>query len=250
MLLAVSKRFKQKYPDKKFPNTRSFCIGEILTPKMEEEISGVFQGGVTNILGTAETHHVGWSCKEKGFHVESDTTILEVLNQQNKRQKTGKTGFLTYTSLINEANPILRYKNYDLAVQREKCRCKTTFDRVGEIRGTLNTLIPVSDNELICPDILLDSLADLKEVLTHHLYVKKDKMTLKILPNHTISEETVKIIKYRLRNLLGLKNVFVEKSEKPAYTPGGKLRTVISDKEVENPLDKLRYHDPTKFFSR
>ncbi|MDA4127873.1 MAG: hypothetical protein OK422_00175 [Thaumarchaeota archaeon] len=107
----------------------------VLFPR--RDLHELFRTEIFVHYGTAELGGVGFECPEhSGFHIISDFFICEVL-RDGEAASPGETGELVFTSLENEAMPLIRYDIGDVAVpeQDARCGCGSSFPRLRTIYG-------------------------------------------------------------------------------------------------------------------
>jgi phenylacetate-CoA ligase len=81
----------------------------------------------------------------QGLHVQEDHFLVEVLDPTTGQPVAdGEEGELTFTTLTNEALPLLRYRTGDLGrIDAEPCPCGRTFRRITGLRGRRDDMLIV-----------------------------------------------------------------------------------------------------------
>jgi len=111
---------------------------ELLTDEMRARMREAWGVEPFDHYGTTEEPHVGADCAEhQGLHVFEDTTVMEVVDEENQPVPDGTPGAKwLLTNLYNYAQPIIRYEITDILTRElEPCACGRPFARVSSIGG-------------------------------------------------------------------------------------------------------------------
>lgn len=97
------------------PNLKVVCTtGEPIFPEQREIISEIFNVPVANEFGSRD---IGFTAHENKHHqllLMSESIIIEVLDQQGNRVKSGEMGEAVMTGLCSDAQPFIRYRTGDM----------------------------------------------------------------------------------------------------------------------------------------
>ena len=102
-----------------------FTIGKPLDQGRRDIIESVLHTKVFDYYGTTELGCVAWECSERrGYHVSSDTVVLEVINEKGDVARSGESGKVICTGLLSYTMPFIRYDLGDVGVTSdEPCPC-------------------------------------------------------------------------------------------------------------------------------
>lgn len=236
------KAMARKEPNLKKSGIELIVIHSEQSSKGERnELTKQFNIPVLDEFSSEELTRIALECPNKKYHLEEDVCYVEIVNPQTKNiLKYGETGLVIGTNLMNEATPIIRYSQGDLAtiVGNVKCGCGSNFRVMESPKGRFMDSIITSNEELIPASCFMD--------LAYNWYLELDipihGLTYQIVQNRIddisvfIVEGTYKLSpsqKNRIKNsffqLVPEKtNVDLFLVNKPPYFSDIKYRPVIS----------------------
>ena len=204
-----------------------FTQGEILTPGMREVIEDVFDCQVYNHYGSTEFNRIAWECEKGGYHINEDSVLVEIMDEDYNRVDEGEVGRVVGTSLVNMYTPIIRYDQGDL-VEKSENNCDINFRKIERIMGRRKNCIPVKDG-VIYPSEIVEKLSGFLKLVEHRLVRRRDgSFVLKYVSEEELSERYRDRIKEALRDL-GIGEVCFERKERLERTNGGKIPPVKMD---------------------
>ena len=126
--------------------------GEVLTPRMREQIGDGFNARVFETYGSHELGLIGWECKETAeLHTCDDGTIVEVL-KDGRPAGPGEEGELVGTNLHAFAMPFIRYRLGDVVRNGSpRCRCGQPFATIREVQGRIVEYFELPDGRILHP---------------------------------------------------------------------------------------------------
>ena len=97
----------------------------VLFPEVRARIEDIFQATVFNRYGSREVGDIACNCKTSpGLHLISDIHYVEIVDDEGKEVKLGKSGNIIVTLLTNYTMPLIRYKIGDRGILSNKnCKC-------------------------------------------------------------------------------------------------------------------------------
>jgi phenylacetate-CoA ligase len=87
---------------------------ETITSQQRSLIEDVFGCRTANEYGCSETGGFVYECPHGSWHISSELTFIEFLDQQGNPQPPGQTGEIYVTHLRNNYMPLIRYKVGDM----------------------------------------------------------------------------------------------------------------------------------------
>lgn len=123
-------------------------VSETLDPVTREQLAEGFGAPVFDIYGSIEMGVIAWECEaHDGYHVAEDSVLMETL------PATGGGERLVLTNLHNEAMPLIRYDQSDLAriASASPCPCGRRFRRLEAIQGRVMDAIVRPDGSHVAP---------------------------------------------------------------------------------------------------
>ena len=130
-----------------------FGNAEIIDEPSRKYLEQVFETIYCDQYGCAELDRTAWQCTERiGYHMDMDSVITEVVDEEGHPVTVGERGEVVFTSLFNYSMPFLRYAVGDVAVlSSEKCSCGVTFPLIDKIEGRTDSFPMLPDGSLVSP---------------------------------------------------------------------------------------------------
>ena len=151
-LLLLAKGVEAKGTDTIHPK---FIIGgaELIDDASKRFIEDVFGVPFFDQYACVEFDRISWQCPEKvGYHMDSDSLILQFMDDEETEVARGEKGEIVCTSLFNYAMPLIRYAVGDIGKESdEECSCgrKLPLMKVLEGRSDSNLVFP--DGRIVSP---------------------------------------------------------------------------------------------------
>ncbi len=121
-------------------------ISEPLDPELQTRLSAEWQVRSTDLYSANEVGYIAFRCRERGnLHVQSESLLVEVLDDAGEPCVPGETGRVIVTSLHNVATPLLRYEIGDYATVGEPCACGRGLPVLARVQGRVRNLIRTPD---------------------------------------------------------------------------------------------------------
>lgn len=142
-------------------------------------------------FSSEELTRIALECPNRRYHIEEDACFIEIVDLETKRPSVyGNNGLVIGTNLLNEATPIIRYSQGDLAtiVGNTDCECQSNFRVMESLKGRFMDSIITSTGEIIPASCFMD--------LAYNWYLELD------VPVHGLRYQII-------QNRLGDINVFI-----------------------------------------
>jgi len=121
-------------------------ISEPLDPRLEARLIADWAVRVTDMYSANEVGHIAFRCREFGqLHVQSESILVEILDQQGEPCAVGEPGRVVVTALHNLATPLLRYEIGDLASFGPPCACGRGLPVLERVLGRVRNLVRTPD---------------------------------------------------------------------------------------------------------
>ncbi len=145
----------------RLPNLREVrTFGEVLEPKVRDACRDAFNVNVVNNYSSQEVGYIALQCpKHEHFHVQSESLIVEVLDDTGGPCQPGQIGKVVITTLHNFAMPLLRYDIGDYAEVGERCPCGRGLPVLRRILGRKRNMFILPSGEQRWPAFELDPTA-------------------------------------------------------------------------------------------
>jgi phenylacetate-CoA ligase len=128
-----------------FQVKKAFSFAEVLTPNARKITEKSFGCDLRDLYGSTETSWAAWECENGNMHLNSDSVIAEIVDENLQPVKPGKSGTLLLTPLWKRTMPFIRYFMSDKTAIKGKCPCG---------RSGLQMIAPVagrSDDFIVLP---------------------------------------------------------------------------------------------------
>jgi putative adenylate-forming enzyme len=134
------------------------CYAEVLTSEEKEKFKNFFQCKVIEIYQASEGQMAS-ACKEGNLHLNEDLVFAELVDHEGKEvTQAGIPGQLVITNLINEVQPLFRYRMNDWVVLKESCPCGSHYRVLDHVIGRQDDVMMfmTSDSTLqyVFPDLI------------------------------------------------------------------------------------------------
>jgi phenylacetate-CoA ligase len=128
-------------------------FGTGVTSEEREEFQRIFGARVMSYYSSGEGYKMGISCDTGNhYHINSETVLLEILDDAGLPCEIGKPGRIVITPLFNTAQPLIRYEQGDIAI-RGTCACGKNLPVLQEISGRITHLFQLPGGRRIAPSL-------------------------------------------------------------------------------------------------
>lgn len=162
-----------------------FTAGETVDASTREDVRRAFGCATIDRYATNEIGHIASQCATgDGYHICSESTLLELLDHNGRDVEPGTPGRVVLTSLYNFAMPFIRYDIGDFAVAAEgPCRCGSVLPRLAAVLGRQRNVFTFPDGSRYSP-------WQWKAVFRHHIKARQvqlvqtaaDRIELRYVP--------------------------------------------------------------------
>lgn len=136
---ALLEEFEQA---EKPPIREIVCVGEPVTPEFIARAREVLGARVSANYTSNELGYMGLLCPDCGqYHVQSESVLLEVIDDDGAPCAPGETGRVIVTSLHNFATPLIRYEIGDYAEVGGPCPGGRTLPSLRRILGRRRNML-------------------------------------------------------------------------------------------------------------
>lgn len=107
---------------------------------------------MTDIYTTREAGYLALQCPTGNhYHVQSESALVEVVDDEGKHVGPGAIGRVVVTTLHNFAMPLIRYELGDFAEVGEPCECKRGLPVLARIMGRSRNMLRLRNGNLRWP---------------------------------------------------------------------------------------------------
>jgi phenylacetate-CoA ligase len=124
--------------------TRIKTIGETLAPELRRDVAELHpQISIIDSYSSEECGSIALQCPDtSGYHVMSESLIVEILNDADEPCAPGEVGQIVVTDIHNLASPLIRYRIGDYAQAGATCSCGRGSPKLDRILGRQKRAAP------------------------------------------------------------------------------------------------------------
>lgn len=123
-------------------------MGETLPPALRKRCREVWGAPVIDVYSAQEVGIIASECPESGlYHVQSESLIVEVLDDTGRRCDAGQVGRVVVTDLHNFAMPLIRYVIGDRAEVGPTCPCGRGLPTLSRVLGRERNLVVLPNGQ-------------------------------------------------------------------------------------------------------
>jgi phenylacetate-CoA ligase len=117
-------------------------FGELLGPDTRALCREAWGAPVTDSYSSVESGYIALQCpRHEHYHVQSESVLLEILDEQGGACAPGKMGRVVVTTLHNFALPLVRYDTGDFAEVGAPCPCGRGLPVLNRIVGRARNML-------------------------------------------------------------------------------------------------------------
>jgi phenylacetate-CoA ligase len=217
-----------------FPVRACWSGGNHLHPHYRAALEQAFRCEVYERYATIETGVIAHECPEgRSLHVPAEGVIVEIVRADGSWAAPGEPGDVVVTSLRNHATPLLRYRVGDRAVAPASadCSCGRGLPVFGRVEGRSGDFLRTASDDRVGRRAVLAPLDPLPDGIVD-LQVRQDagrRLTVLVESDAPLGEQRERIGTTLSALAEPPEPPHVERVDRIELTPGGKVRTVISD---------------------
>ncbi len=121
-------------------------LGETLHLGLRERCKQLADIEIVDMYSSQEVGLIALQCPVSGlYHLQSESLIVEVLDEAGQPCKTGEVGRVVITDLHNFATPLIRYEIRDYAEVGPICPCGRGLPTLSRIMGRRRNMVVLPD---------------------------------------------------------------------------------------------------------
>ncbi len=205
-------------------------ISEPLDPELQARLGTEWQVRCTDLYSANEVGYIAFRCREQGaLHVQSESLLVEVLDDAGQPCAPGETGRVVVTSLHNLATPLLRYEIGDYAEVGAPCQCGRGLPVLARIQGRVRNLVRTPDGRRYWP-VALGRIRRVPALIqAQFVQTALDTIELRVVLSSPLDEAATEAARGHARVALGYPfNVVVVPVTEIPRGPTGKFEEFLS----------------------
>ncbi|MCP5129217.1 MAG: phenylacetate--CoA ligase family protein [Pseudomonadales bacterium] len=211
-------------------------IGESLGPDTRELARGAFGARVADIYSCQELGYMALQCpRHDHYHVTAESSLVEVLDDNNRPCAPGEMGRVVVTALHNRVMPLIRYDIGDYAIAGGSCDCGIRLPVLERVIGRTRNLVHYPDGSRSWPLYNAMKMMDLISGAQFQLVQKtSDTLLLRIGTDTPVAEPTLQALKSIINEAIGYPfNILFEQVADIPRSNSGKFEEFISEMAPE-----------------
>ncbi|HKX39390.1 MAG TPA: hypothetical protein VJN20_12100, partial [Burkholderiales bacterium] len=165
------------------------------------------------------------------YHVQSESLLVEVLDDAGNACRPGETGGIVITDLHNFAMPLVRYEIGDYAEVGPPCPCGRGLPVLTRVAGRARNILVTAEGKRYFPFFGTRSMPSL-EVLRQHQFVQKSPHLVEgrlVSSRPLTAEEEEALRRHVVSRLPAGLDVRFSYCERIARSPTGKFEDFVSE---------------------
>jgi phenylacetate-CoA ligase len=127
-------------------------LGEVVDGDLRELAAKHLETPIHDLYSSEEAGCMAIQCPScRLYHVQSESLILEVLDEKDRPCRSGQMGRVVVTTLFNYATPLIRYDIGDFAEAGSHCACGRGLPLLNRINGRRRNMLKLPDGSLFWP---------------------------------------------------------------------------------------------------
>ena len=207
-------------------------VGETLHPGLRERCQRLGNIEIVDMYSSQEVGLIALQCPVSGlYHIQSESLIVEVLDDGGQPCKPGEIGRVVITDLHNLATPIIRYEIRDYAEVGPACPCGRGLHSLTRIMGRRRNMVVFPDGRKHWPLVgayRFREVADIRQyqAIQHSLEEVEIRLVVERPLNAAQESQLTVLVHHALGHPFTLRFSYFDQ-ELPK-TQGGKFEEFIS----------------------
>ncbi len=212
-------------------------MAEMLDPALRDECLSIWGVPLHDIYSSQEMGLMALECPaERHYHVQSESVLIEVLDDRDQPCRPGQVGRIVATDLHNFAMPLIRYEVGDYAEVGAGCSCGRGLPVLKRVLGRYRNLLVAPDGTRFLPgftDLVKDVMSKAPVRQAQLIQQTEDSVDFRIVVADTIDQDQERAVGDAvaavLRPGMAVNIVVVDRFERPK---NGKFEDVVCNVET------------------
>jgi len=211
------------------------AMSEIVTPELRQLCREAWGVPVVDMYSAEEVGTIALQCPEhEHYHVQSESVLVEVLDDEGRACPPGDVGRVVVTDLHNFATPLIRYDIGDFAEVGGPCPCGRGLPMLTRIVGRVRNLLETADGKRYYPFLGQSQFLDIAPIVQHQfVQTAFDLVEARIVMREAPSKEQVEALRAHVERRMppGVRVKVIRVDSIPRGA-GGKYEDFVSEVAV------------------
>jgi phenylacetate-CoA ligase len=207
-------------------------IGETLSASLKSRCEKDFALKTVDVYSAQEVGAIALQCPVSGlYHVQAESVIVEVLNDDDTPCGEGQVGRVVVTDLHNFATPIIRYEIRDYAEAGPACPCGRGLPTLRRILGRRRNMVTLPDGSRHWPAVGFHAFRGIAPIRQYQaVQLSVDTIEMKLVVDASLTSTQQALLCTVIQEALGYPFIlrFSYHNAELPKTRGGKFEEFIS----------------------
>ena len=207
-------------------------IGETFSVELKARCQNNFALRTVDVYSAQEVGAIALQCPVSGlYHVQAESLIVEVLNDDDTPCREGEVGRVVITDLHSFATPIIRYEIRDYAEIGGACPCGRGLPTLKRILGRRRNMVTLPDGSKHWPTVGFRAFRDIAPIRQYQaIQHSLDTVEMKLVVDRPLTSEQQALLCTVIRDKLGYPFIlrFTYYDAELPNTRGGKYEEFVS----------------------
>jgi phenylacetate-CoA ligase len=207
-------------------------ISETLAPDLRALCREAWSVPLVDLYSASEVGYIAMQCPDhEQYHVQSESLMVEVLDEMNRPCAPGEIGRVVITDLHNFATPLIRYEIGDYAEAGAPCDCGRGLPVLRRILGRVRNMLVTAEGKRYWPTFGHQKFAEIAPVLQHQFVQKTHGLVeARLVTRDALTDELKQRLEAHIAAHLpaGLR-VAIVRVDSIARTASGKFEEFVSE---------------------
>jgi phenylacetate-CoA ligase len=209
-------------------------IGETLTPELRHDVAELIpEIALIDMYSSEECGAIALQCPDGGgYHVMSETLIVEILDDSDEPCAPGEIGQVVITDLHNLGSPVIRYRIGDYARVGEACSCGRGLLKLDEILGRQRNLLVKPNGDRHWPLVGFRDFGSIAPIRQYQMIQEtRERITVRFVTDEPLTADQKIAFTRLIQTKLGyeFEMEILEQREDLPRQPGGKFEEFVSN---------------------